>query len=57
MQMSKEEQRQIGDHYKFSPEELPFWDAYESVGVSGRAGSVFLWDSRAVHMVSINLLK
>jgi len=55
--MSKEEQRQIGDHYKFSPEELPFWDAYESVGVSGRAGSVFLWDSRAVHMVSINLLK
>jgi hypothetical protein len=49
--MSKEEQLQYADHYKFTAEELPFWDAYESVGVAGGAGSLFLWDSRAVHAV------
>jgi len=51
LQMSKEEQLQCGDHYHFTPEELPFWDAYESVGLAGKAGSMFLWDSRAVHAV------
>lgn len=51
LQMSEEEQLQYADHYKFTPEELPFWDSYESVGLAGKAGSMFLWDSRAVHAV------
>ncbi len=55
LQMPKEEQLKIGDHYKFTPEELPYWDAYSSVGVSGKAGSLFLWDSRAVHAVRVGL--
>ena len=52
MQMSEEEQRNCIDHYKFTPEELGYWEPYKSVGVPGGAGSLFLWDSRAVHAVS-----
>ena len=52
MQTPEEELRNTTDHYKFKPRELSFWEPYESVGVSGGAGSLFLWDSRAVHAVS-----
>ena len=44
-----------GGRYQFNEEELPFWDAFESVAVSGHAGSLFLWDSRTVHAVRIPL--
>lgn len=44
-----------GGRYQFNEEELPFWDAFESVAVSGRAGSLFLWDSRTVHAVRVPL--
>jgi len=37
--------------YQFTPEELPFWEPFESVAVEGRAGSLFLWDSRTAHAV------
>lgn len=51
--MTPEEQAVCIDHYKFTPEELSYWDKYESIGVPGSAGSLFLWDSRAVHAVSL----
>ncbi len=51
VQMSEEEKKSCIDHYKFTPEELSYWEPYKSVGVQGGAGSLFLWDSRAVHAV------
>lgn len=52
MQMPSDEQRKIGDHYKFTSEELGHWSQYEDVALEGDAGSLFLWDSRTVHAVS-----
>jgi hypothetical protein len=43
------EKADIGDFYKFQPEELPYWDAFPSLGLSAKAGDLFLWDSRAAH--------
>lgn len=50
-QMSSEEQLEVGDHYKFTRAESSYWDSFESIGVAGPAGSLFLWDSRTVHAV------
>jgi len=43
--------RRPARRYQFTPEELPFWEPFESVAVDGRAGSLFLWDSRTAHAV------
>ena len=42
------------DFYQFTEDELPFWERFDSVGVQGRAGSLFLWDSRTVHAVRLS---
>ncbi|KAK9837297.1 hypothetical protein WJX81_004709 [Elliptochloris bilobata] len=47
--LSPEERGRVKDWYQFPSEELPFWEAFESVALDGRAGSMFLWDSRTVH--------
>ena len=54
MQVPQEEQRKVKDFYQFTEEELPFWERFDSVGVQGRAGSLFLWDSRTVHAVRLS---
>jgi len=43
--------RRPARRHQFTPEELPFWEPFESVAVDGRAGSLFLWDSRTAHAV------
>ena len=50
--LSQAEKAATTDHYQLKPQELPFFDSYESMGLRGRAGSVFLWDSRTIHAVS-----
>jgi len=49
--LSRAEMVATTDHYQLKPHELPFFDAYESMGLHGKAGSVFLWDSRTIHAV------
>jgi hypothetical protein len=46
-----EDQRGIQDFYVFKEREVRYWDDFESVPVRGKAGSLFLWDSRTAHMV------
>jgi ectoine hydroxylase-related dioxygenase (phytanoyl-CoA dioxygenase family) len=46
-----EEQAALDDFYMFKEGEVDFYDQYESVPIEGKAGSVFLWDSRTAHMV------
>jgi hypothetical protein len=50
--LSQDEQARCKDHYKLKPEELPFFDPFQTLGLSGPAGSLFLWDSRTIHAVS-----
>ena len=38
---------------QFTPEQLPFWDKYESKRLAAGKSAVFLWDSRTVHSVSV----
>ena len=45
-------QAQVPDHYQFLPQHMAFWDKYDSIGLQGGAGSLFLWDSRTAHTVS-----
>ena len=47
--LTQEEKAAIGDFYKFQPQELPYWDSFTSLGLSAKAGDLFLWDSRAAH--------
>lgn len=54
--LSQEQLNKIPDHYQFTPEQLSFWDKFDSKGLSGGPGSLFLWDSRTVHSVSIKAL-
>lgn len=51
--MPRTKQEETGDHYKFSEEELDYWSQFESIPLEGKAGSLFLWDSRTVHAVRI----
>lgn len=50
--LSHAEMAATADHYQLKPQELPFFDGFQSLGLRGRAGSVFLWDSRTIHAVS-----
>ena len=50
--LSRAEMAATPDHYQLKPQELPFFDSYETMGLRGKAGSVFLWDSRTIHAVS-----
>ena len=50
--LSRAEMAATADHYQLKPQELPFFDSYEAMGLRGQAGSVFLWDSRTIHAVS-----
>jgi hypothetical protein len=50
--LSHAEMAATTDHYQLKPQELPFFDGFQSLGLRGRAGSVFLWDSRTIHAVS-----
>jgi hypothetical protein len=47
--LSTEQLNEIPDHYQFTAEQLPYWDQFDSIGLSGGPGSLFLWDSRTVH--------
>ena len=49
--LSQAEKAATSDHYQLKPQEEPFFDSYESMGLRGKAGSVFLWDSRTIHAV------
>jgi len=40
---------QIPDHYQFTAEQQEFFDQFQTIGLSGEPGSVFLWDSRCAH--------
>ena len=50
--LSQAEKAATSDHYQLKPQELPFFDSNKAMGLRGRAGSVFLWDSRTIHAVS-----
>ena len=50
--LTAEQLANIPDHYQFSPEQLPYWDQFDTVKLQGGAGSLFLWDSRTTHSVS-----
>ena len=50
--LTSEELANIPDHYQFTPEQLPYWDRFDTVKLQGGAGSLFLWDSRTTHSVS-----
>ncbi len=52
-QLSPEQLANVPDHYQFTPEQLPYWDQFETVKLKGGAGSLFLWDSRTTHSVSL----
>ncbi len=47
--LTREQQEQTADFYMFQKEELPYWEAFQSLALSGKAGSLFLWDSRTAH--------
>ena len=53
--LSHAEMAATTDHYQLKPHELPFFDSYETMGLRGKAGSVFLWDSRTIHAVRSSL--
>ena len=55
--LSRAEMAATTDHYQLKPQELPFFDSYETRGLRGKAGSVFLWDSRTIHAVSFLMQK
>lgn len=48
-QLSPEQLADVPDHYQFTPEQLPYWDQFDTVKLKGGAGSLFLWDSRTTH--------
>eukprot|EP00877_Chromochloris_zofingiensis_P007156 jgi/Chrzof1/2694/Cz11g25140.t1 len=48
--MLEADKQKQGDFYRFQPDEMPYWDSYETVAVRGGPGSLFIWDSRTVHM-------
>ncbi|DBA92635.1 TPA: hypothetical protein ACH3X1_002853 [Trebouxia sp. C0004] len=48
-QLSPEQLANVPDHYQFTPEQLPYWDQFDTVKLRGGAGSLFLWDSRTTH--------
>ena len=50
--LSPEQLANIPDHYQFTPEQLPYWNQFDTVKLKGGAGSLFLWDSRTTHSVS-----
>ena len=50
--LTADELANIPDHYQFSPDQLPYWDQFDTVKLQGGAGSLFLWDSRTTHSVS-----
>lgn len=50
-QLSPEQLADVPDHYQFTPEQLPYWDQFDTVKMRGGAGSLFLWDSRTTHSV------
>ncbi len=52
-QLSTEQLANVPDHYQFTPEQLPYWDQFDTVKLKGGAGSLFLWDSRTTHSVSL----
>lgn len=54
-QLSPEQLANVPDHYQFTPEQLPYWDHFDTVKLRGGAGSLFLWDSRTTHSVSMPL--
>lgn len=53
-QLSPEQLADVPDHYQFTPEQLPYWDQFDTVKLKGGAGSLFLWDSRTTHSVSLH---
>lgn len=52
-QLSPEQLADVPDHYQFTPEQLPYWDQFDTVKLRGGAGSLFLWDSRTTHSVTL----
>ena len=54
--LTPEQLASIPDHYQFSPDQLPYWDQFDTVKLQGGAGSLFLWDSRTTHSVSIFII-
>ncbi|KAK9828670.1 hypothetical protein WJX72_001442 [[Myrmecia] bisecta] len=47
--LSEDERAATADFYQFQQAELPFWEQFKSLALSGKAGSLFLWDSRTAH--------
>ena len=54
-QLTPEQLAAIPDHYQFTPKQLPYWKHFDTVKLQGRAGSLFLWDSRTTHPVNLPL--
>ena len=50
-QLTPEQLAAIPDHYQFTRDQLPYWEQFDTVRLQGRAGSLFLWDSRTTHSV------
>lgn len=50
-QLTPDQLAAIPDHYQFTPKQLPYWEQFDTVRLQGRAGSLFLWDSRTAHSV------
>ncbi len=47
--LSPEQKANTEDFYIFQQQELPYWERLQSIGLKAKAGSLFLWDSRAAH--------
>lgn len=45
-----EQKAEMRDYYQFTAAERPWWEErYEGMGLPGKAGSMFIWDSRTAH--------
>ena len=40
-QLSPEQLASVPDHYQFTPEQLPYWDQFDTVKLKGGPGSLF----------------
>uniref|UniRef100_A0A383WPX7 Phytanoyl-CoA dioxygenase n=1 Tax=Tetradesmus obliquus TaxID=3088 RepID=A0A383WPX7_TETOB len=47
--LTAQQKAETGDWYVFQEAELPHWQQLPSLGLSGAAGDLFLWDSRTAH--------
>jgi hypothetical protein len=47
--LTPEQKQQTADYYQFQKQELPFFEKFDSMPLCGKAGSLFLWESRTAH--------